>query len=229
MRDPLATQREFDLAAAGEHQRVDGAWILTTPEYSVSWELNKVLLEEGADAAAVARGVRLADEHFDGWGHRRVSVPLPSEPVAAPDGWDREELLVMVWPGEPPPRPAAVRDITAEELFAARLADGAPEELCRIQTPFDRAPGAHPLALFEDESIAGWCVVHGGAIDDVWVLERCRGRGLGRLLTTAAVAVGGWFLLCDVGDPRPQGLYRSMGFEDAGRVVNLTRRYVAAP
>ena len=69
--------------------------------------------------------------------------------------------------------------------------------------------------------------MHGGAIDDVWVLEDRRGRGLGRALTTAALAAGGWFLLCDVDDPRPQGLYRAMGFTDAGRVVNLTRRYVA--
>ena len=229
MSDPLATQREFDLAAAGASERVDGGWILTTPEYSASWELNKVLLEPGADAAAVAAAVRLADLHFDGWGHRRVSVPLPAEPVAAPAGWESEELLLMVWPGAPPRRPAAVRDITADELFAARLADGAPEELCRIQAPFDRSPGARPLALFEDDGIAAWCVVHGGAIDDVWVPESRRGRGLGRLITTAAVAAGGWFLLCDVDDPRPQGLYRSMGFEDAGRMVNLTRRYVAAP
>ena len=42
--------------------------------------------------------------------------------------------------------------------------------------------------------------------------------------TAAAEAAGGWYLLCDVADPRPQGLYRSEGFVETGRVVQLTRR-----
>ena len=67
-----------------------------------------------------------------------------------------------------------------------------------------------------------WAQLANGAIDDVWVWPDARGRGLGRAVTAAAVAAGGWFLGTAV-RPRPQGLYRSLGFEERGRLVQLTR------
>jgi GNAT superfamily N-acetyltransferase len=200
-----------------------------TPEFPTSWEVNKVALEPGARPADVGRAISLAEERFGAFAHRRVSVPDPAAEVVAPDGWQIETLLAMRWDGPAPDRPAGVEDITPDELFAARVHAGAPAEWARIQTPFDAGPGTRPLALLEDGEIRAWCVIHGGGIDDVYVLPPHRGRGLGRAISVAAVAAGGWFLTCDAADPRPQGLYRSLGFVDAGRLVHLTRRYVAAP
>jgi ribosomal protein S18 acetylase RimI-like enzyme len=224
VREALEAQREFDLAVAGAHERVDGGWLLLTPEFSRSWELNKVLLDPGAGATEVARGIALAEERYDGFEHRRVCVPDPREEVVAPPGWQAEVLLVMLGPDRRPPWPEAVREVDPQTLYDARVAAGATPDDARLQIPFGNGPDARPLAHYEDGAITGWCELHGGSIDDVWVLEPHRGRGIGRALTRAAMAAGGWFLLCDEADPRPQTLYRSLGFTDAGRVVNLTRR-----
>jgi ribosomal protein S18 acetylase RimI-like enzyme len=221
--DAVAAQIESDCAVAGRVERVEGAVVLLTPDFSSSWELNKVRLDPGAGPEEVARGIELAEEFFAGFAHRRVCVPLPEGEVVAPPGWQTEELLLMVWSGGEPPWPEGVRDITADELFSLRVAAGSTLELARIQAPFDTAPDARALALFEADEARGWCVLHGGCIDDVYVHAADRGRGFGKAITLAGVAAGGWFLLCDVDDPRPQGLYRALGFTDAGRVVNLTR------
>jgi GNAT superfamily N-acetyltransferase len=81
------------------------------------------------------------------------------------------------------------------------------------------AAGARTLAM----GTVAWAVVANGCIDDVYVVEPERGRGLGRLITAAALAHGGWFLWTAEDDPRPQTLYRSLGMETIGRVVQLTR------
>ena len=223
MPDPHAAQREFDFGVAETVERVDGGWVMLTPEYSRSWELNKVLLEPGASADVVERALALCEERFDGFAHRRVCIPAPGEDIVAPSGWKVEDLLVMEWRGEPPAWPEDVREIDVDTIYAARVAGGMSPADARLQLPFGRAAASRPLAIFEDGEIGGWCEVHEGSIDDVWVLEPRRGRGLGRRLTQAGLAAGGWFLLCDRDDPLPQGLYRSLGFVETGRVLNLTR------
>lgn len=80
------------------------------------------------------------------------------------------------------------------------------------------AAGARTFAIGEIAS----AVVANGCIDDVFVIETERRRGLGRTMTTAALAAGGWFLWCLEDDPAPQALYRSLGMTVAGRVVQFT-------
>ncbi len=92
-----------------------------------------------------------------------------------------------------------------------------------MQLAFARYPGARAVAVRRDGAFVAWAQVAAGCIDDVYVVPPLRGHGLGRAITRAAMAAGGWFLFTEVADPRPQALYRSLGFEEAGRLVQLTR------
>ena len=93
-----------------------------------------------------------------------------------------------------------------------------------MQVAFGSYPGSRALGVRRDGVFVAWAQVAEGCIDDVHVVPPLRGQGLGRAITLAAVAAGGWFHFTDVEDPRPQTLYRSLGFVDAGRAVQLTRR-----
>jgi ribosomal protein S18 acetylase RimI-like enzyme len=86
-----------------------------------------------------------------------------------------------------------------------------------MQLAFASFPGARCVGIRREGRFVAWAQVVNGAIDDVWVFEPLRGQGLGRAVTTAAIACGGWFLWTDAADPRPQALYRSLGFAEAGR------------
>jgi len=96
-------------------------------------------------------------------------------------------------------------------------------ELTDMQEAFASFPGAVCVAVVRDGSAVAWAQVANGAIDDVYVEPAARGQGLGRAVTIAAVACGGWFLWTDAADPRPQGLYRSLAFAAHGRLLQLTR------
>jgi GNAT superfamily N-acetyltransferase len=126
-----------------------------------------------------------------------------------------ERSLLMAFEGEPPAMPPEVGELPhpqhqGEEAYADQL-----EELHRRQA----AAGARTFGIER----TAWAVVANGCIDDVWVEEPRRGEGLGRIVMTAALAAGGWFLWCLEDDPRPQTLYRSLGLRETGRVVQLTR------
>ena len=229
----LAAHLAYDAVIAGRSEPVDGGMILRSSRFPASWDLNQVVLGPGADAAAVARGVALAEERLAGADYRRVTVFGPAEEVVAPPGWARLALLVMVLPeGEPVAWPPAVRIVDPASLHELRLEvwrglagpERAPQ-LADMQRAFATGPGAQCLAVHADGgAVAGWCQVHAGGIDDVWVVERFRSRGLGKTLVLGAIAAGGWYLNCDINDPRPQALYRKLGFRDAGLIVQLTRR-----
>ena len=223
----------YDALIAGCSERVAGGLMLRSPRFPASWDLNQVVLEPGADAAAVARALELAEERLAGADYRRVTVFGPAEEVAAPPGWEKAVLLVMLLPeGDAPSWPPSVRVVDPAELDEPRLevwrALAGPErapQLAEMQRAFATGPGARCLAIYAGAGdLAGWCQVHAGGIDDVWIVERHRGRGLGKTLVRGAMAAGGWYLNCDVNDPRPQGLYRKLGFRDAGVIVQLTRR-----
>ena len=188
-----------DVAVAGASEPVPGGVRLHCAALPQVGDLNAVLLGPGSTdgdlAAAVAGDAR------------RVSV---FRDVAVPDGWRGLRLVVMTAPSPPPDMPAGI-----EDARGARTDDP-------IWDAFVAA-GARTLGIRSDGEWAGWAMVIEGCIDDVYVDERRRGRGLGRMLTQAAQAAGGWFLWCLEDDPVPQHLYRSLGFTQVGTAVQLSR------
>lgn len=228
---PYALRLAVDRHVAERSSEVPGGVLLRSTRFPSSWDLNQVVLAPGAGAAEVVAGLELAEAALDGAAHRRVTVPAPAEPVEAPDGWLFEELLLMTYEGDPPGWPADVLEVDARELHRARLemwrtiadSDEVAVELAEMQLAFASYPGGRALGVRRDGAFVAWAQVAEGCIDDVYVIPSLRGAGLGRAVTRAAVAAGGWYLFTDVADPRPQELYRSLGFREAGRLVQLTR------
>lgn len=231
---PFALRLAVDRHVAERSSDVAGGVLLRSARFSHSWDLNQVVLAPGAGADDVAAGIALAEATLDGAAHRRVTVPAPAPaaPVDAPPGWEADELLLMTFGGgEVPSWPEDVLEVDAADLHTARLdmwrsttdADAVAQELADMQLAFASYPGARALGVRREGAFVAWAQVAEGCIDDVYVTPPLRGQGLGRAITRAAVAAGGWFLFTDVGDPRPQALYRSLGFEEAGRLVQLTR------
>jgi ribosomal protein S18 acetylase RimI-like enzyme len=229
----FAARLDVDARTAGRAVRVPGGTLLRSPRFPNSWDLNQVVLDPGAGPAEVAAAIETVERELEGAAHRRISIFAPGAPVQAPDGWELEEQLIMLFP-ETAPTPAWPPEVTTVGVEALRephvemwrlegMADVA-EELADMQLAFGHFPGSRPLAARDGGGrVLAWAQLANGSIDDVWVWPDERGRGLGRALTAAAVAAGGWFLGTDVTDPRPQGLYRSLGFEERGRLVQLTR------
>jgi GNAT superfamily N-acetyltransferase len=225
-----AAQLGADRLVAGSVTRVEdpGGWLLRTPRFPHAWDLNRLVLDLGG--TDVAGAARLVAEALPDVARPRVSFWLPRDEVHAPDGWDREDDLLMVVPdGRGPEADERVVEVSPASLRATRAArDGAPSpvelELADMQTAQAEAIGARAFAVREEGVTVAWVQVSAGAVDDLWVTEARRSSGLGRALLRAAVAAGAWWLLCDAADPVPQGLYRSEGFVEAGRVVQLTRR-----
>jgi GNAT superfamily N-acetyltransferase len=221
----LAARLAVDRWTAGSVEELPEGTLLRTPAWRVSWDLNQLVLRPGSAGFDASR---LDPDTM------RVTIPEPAGPIGVPDGWGAEESLAMVFEGDRPPWPwpAGVERTTGEALHETRLALWrawlSSEEdalaLAEMQRHFTTFPGALCVAVREGDAWIGWAQVANGCIDDVWVGEPFRGRGLGRALTQAAVCAGGWFLTTDARDPRPQGLYRSLGFRAVGRVVQLTRR-----
>jgi ribosomal protein S18 acetylase RimI-like enzyme len=222
-----------DARTAGSAERVPGGTLLRSPRFPVSWDLNQVVLDPGAGPAEVAAAIEAVERALAGAAHRRLSIFAPAVPVVAPDGWEREEQLIMVLPAGAavPAWPEPVAEVDAEalrgphaEMWRQEGVGDAADELADMQLAFGAFPGARCLAaLAPGGRVLGWAQVANGAIDDVWVWPGERGRGLGRAVTAAALAAGGWFLGTDAEDPRPQGLYRSLGFVEVARLVQLTR------
>ena len=230
----FAARLEVDAATAGRSVRVPGGTLLRSPRFPSSWDLNQVVLDPGAGPEEVAAAIGVVERELAGAAHRRISIFAPGAPVVAPDGWELEEQLIMLWPSSRPAPawPAEVTEVGVEalrrphaEMWRCEGIVDAADELADMQLAFGRYPGARPVAALDpgDGRVLAWAQLANGSIDDVWVWPDERGRGLGRAVTAAAVAAGGWFLGTDVTDPRPQGLYRSLGFEERGRLVQLTR------
>ena len=202
-----AARLEADARAADTRTEIAGGTRLSTPALPDIWDLNVAMLAPWATDADVAAAAELDVRRITLF--RDYDGPVPAGFATV------ERCLLMTYEGEPPPPPAETAEIAypqheGEEAYADQIA-----ELHRRQA----AAGARTYGI---DGVA-WAVVANGCIDDVWVVEDRRGEGLGRVVTTAALAAGGWFLWCLEDDPRPQTLYRSLGLREAGRVVQLTR------
>jgi ribosomal protein S18 acetylase RimI-like enzyme len=187
--------------------------------------------------------------------HRRLAIVEPAlvEPLTAlaGEGWDVAHLVAMVRrsAADPPPPPFDVTRLDADEYDAIRRrqlaahdwarAPGMTEQMLAADT---REAATGRVTRFgvrgDDGEIAGFATLlrFGGAgeIDNVEVLEPFRGRGCGRAVVTAAAEAGAGagcdpvFVVADAGDERAVGLYAALGFEEAGRYVEMTRPLATA-
>jgi ribosomal protein S18 acetylase RimI-like enzyme len=218
-----AARVAVDAAAATTTTEVTGGVVLSTPDLPSIWDLNQVMLAPGANAALVEETLHTLPPDT-----KRVTVFEPSDPVSAVRGFKVERCLLMVAGEEATAWPDGVEQVQAAELRETRVLaytdeDSPSDALGAMFDRFATAPGALMVGAHIDGEWAAWTSVANGAIDDVWVQPAFRGRGLGRAVSQAALAAGGWFLWTDVADPVPQSLYRSLGMREIGTVVLLTR------
>ncbi len=203
-----------DRRVATSWEPVPGGVRLRTPELRASRDYNGVVLAPGAPFAI--------DDDV-----RRVNAFDFAGPV--PDGWDAIEMLVLAFAGPAPAMPGAVSPVGIAIVRAARaevwrsygLGDADVEQMLEMQTR--EAAAGTLLAHVRDGIPLAWAQVVGGYIDDVFVAEAERGRGLGRLLTVAAMASGGRFLFVEPGNEAALRLYCGLGFAQAATLTQLTR------
>lgn len=201
-------------------EAVEGGVRLRMPELPDIRDNNAAVLAPGADRALVA-GLLAADPQL-----RRVIAFGPAEDLAV-DGWDAQPMLVMARDGEAPDWPAGVARVDVAVLRAARaealagFPAGEREQMRALQER-QAAVGTLVAVLREGRALA-WAQVLAGVVDDVFVVPEARGTGLGRAVVRAAMSAGGRFLVVDEANDVALGLYRSLGFADAGRLLELTR------
>jgi GNAT superfamily N-acetyltransferase len=214
----VTPQRAYEARATADARSADsatevggGVW-LRTPSLPDIWDLNVAMLGPGATDADVeaACGLEL----------RRVTL-FRDHGGPFPPGFSVDRCLLMVHDGGPVEMPDGVAEVDFRALGPARRRAHGADHLDQIEAMHERQAAAGARTFAHGET--AWSVLANGCVDDVFVVEEARGRGLGRAVTAAAVAQGGWFLWCLEDDPRPQALYRSLGFGVAGRVVQLTR------
>ena len=211
---PYEARVAGDRSVATSCEPVPGGVRLRTPELPASRDYNGVLLAPGAPLDV--------DDDV-----RRVNAFDFTGPV--PDGWTALEMLVMAFDDAPPAMPdgvavveiAVLREARAEVWRSYGLEAGDVEQMLHMQA-LEAAAGTL-LAHVRDGSAIAWAQVVGGYIDDVFVAEAERGRGLGRLLTVAAMASGGRFLFVEPDNESAMRLYRGLGFVQAATLTQLTR------
>jgi GNAT superfamily N-acetyltransferase len=207
----FAARAAADTRSADSSEEIGGGIRLSTPTLPDIWDLNVALLGPDATDDEVAAALALDV--------RRVTL-FRSFSGPVPEGSTVERSLLMVADDPPPAMPEGVEEVDFRALSQARAAleDEYADQIAAMHAR-QAAAGARTFAVGE----VAWAVLADGCIDDVFVVEARRGEGLGRAVTQAALAHGGWFLWCAQDDPRPQALYRSLGMVEAGRVVQFTR------
>lgn len=214
MTTPYEARVTGDRMVAASSEDVPGGVRLRLPELPAVRDYNGVLLSPGAPLDVPGDVLRV--NAFD------LTGPVP-------DGWTAVEMLVLEFRGQAAAMPdgvgfvdsAVVRPARARVWRSYGLPDAEVDQMLAMQ---DREAAAGTLlALVRDGDPVAWAQVVGGYIDDVYVVEAERGRGLGRSMTVAAIACGGRFLFVEPGNASALRLYRSLGFEDAGTLTQLTR------
>ncbi len=197
-----------------------------------------------------------ADRILSGFAHRQVVVQheslwstLEDEFVAA--GWTRDAIVYMTHQRPPDRMPedwAAVHEVSHDDVYAAEarfLRDEpgmttpeARSQVMRHNRHIGELLGERCFAAFADDAVCAYAKlrhVDGVAqVEDVAVAPEHRGTGLGRLVTSAALAAGLALepeLLFVVADEEdwPRELYARLGFEPAGRIRGFLRPPPSAP
>ena len=196
-------------------------------------------LEVDGAAAPGAVLAAEADSVLEARRHRRIAVEgggvgLTDE--LAPLGFELSTHLLLAQQA-PPDRlvdTSAVREVTLESLLPARtsatLAEPwgdrtVAEQLNEAKRRVAEAVPTRFFAVFADGEVAGYCELREldrvAQIEDVEVLERFRGRGLGRAVVQSALEAGlagneiVW--LAALADDWPRELYAKLGFRVVGR------------
>jgi ribosomal protein S18 acetylase RimI-like enzyme len=221
---------------------------LFTDDLPLVWFLNQLLVDLGtraeieelvAEADATLGAANLA--------HRWVSVDDDFGVHLAPGfsrlGWTVEKQVVMVHDGSLHAiDTSAVVETGPDEQapFWAESWRDQPEmaseeaipQLVEARYPRRNGFDVRYYTVRAEAGIAGWCELFSdgstGQIENVMVLERFRGRGIGKALTAHALDASRetndlTFLVADA-DDWPRHLYAKLGFEPTGDTWVFTRR-----
>jgi len=190
-----------------------------------------------------------ADRVLSGFAHRQIVVEHESlwrmlEDDFAAAGWTRDAILYMTHERPPDRMPdlAAVREVghddvaVAEERFLRDEPDTATPQSRREVMQHNRRIGEllgeRCFATYDGDAVTGYAKLRHrdgvAQVEDVAVAPERRGAGLGRLVTSAALAAGLalepelMFIVADEED-WPKQLYARLGFEPAGRTRGFLR------
>ena len=210
-----------------------------------------VTAREGVDADEL---VADAERILGGFPHRQLVVEHESlwrtvedDLVAA--GWERDAILYMIHERPPDRMPdlAAVREVGHDEVAVAEerflrdepgtAAAEARQQVMRHNRHIGELLGERCFAAYDGDAVCAYAKLRHrddvAQVEDVAVLPEHRGAGLGRLVTSAALAAGLalepelLFIVADE-DDWPKELYARLGFAPAGRIRGYLRPPPAA-
>lgn len=245
----LAYERASVAAMVGRVEELGWGTAYLEPALPLVYDENFVWANaKDLDATEAIRG---ADRVLAALPHRRVVVDQEAtwrriSPHFARAGWTWETETVMVHRSAPDrPEPAvAVEEGTLADILPAIEAYIASEPWGDSPRTRDELVAHHRRATAAmdaercffvrvDGEPAAYCKLwqrgDDAQVEDVVVLPGARGRGLGRAVVTAAVAVGralepGLLFLVADDDDWPKELYAKLGFRTVGRLRIFDRR-----
>ena len=222
-------------AAAEQRVPAEHGVGLFAPSVREVYDMNYVRAEQAAPAdELIEEAERLMEDYF----HKRVILEHANGRTAAgfrSYGWTVVPHLIMARTREPDRRvdTSMVREVSFEELTAARREvtvgeawgdDDISSLLDDAKRLIIRAIPTRFLAAFADGEVAGYCEVRSDGsvaqIEDVNILPRFRGRGLGRAVVQHAVdearTTNDIVYLEALADDWPRELYAKLGFDVVG-------------
>ncbi len=201
------------------------------------------------DGVGTAELVADADRVLSDFAHRQLVVE--HEPLwrslrddLAAAGWQTEATLYMTHERTPDRMPdlGAVREVGHDDIFAAEdrflrdeqatAAQDARRQVMAHNRHIGELLGERCFAAYAGDDVCAYAKLRHrdgvAQVEDVAVLPEHRGAGLGRLVTSAALAAGLalepelLFIAADDED-WPKELYGRLGFEPAGRIRGWLR------
>jgi ribosomal protein S18 acetylase RimI-like enzyme len=190
-----------------------------------------------------------AERILSGLPHRQVVVEQEAlwrtlEAGFAAAGWQRDAVVYMTHerPADRMVDVSAVRSVTHDEVLAAEehfLRDEpgtttpeARRQVMQHNRHIGELLGERCFAAYDGDAVCAYAKLRHrdgvAQVEDVAVAPEHRGRGLGRLVTSAALAAGLalepelLFIVADEED-WPRELYARLGFEPAGRIRGFLR------
>jgi ribosomal protein S18 acetylase RimI-like enzyme len=168
-----------------------------------------------------------ADTLLAGASHRKLFVEdeatgVAARPSFADRGWDTERDAMLVRVGPPPPPPEGVREVPLAATRALRIEWYGAQEAGHAVAAEPYAERRGMRAFMAGDDGFAWAVA--GEIDQLYVSERARGRGVGSALLAAAMQgrEHWWIVADDEGDAKR--LYERHGFTTVWRPHAFTRR-----